>query len=114
MRVLLILALLASTQACWFTSRAKIVNKIVAYSNEHFNAREGYNIDKGMSSEELEHALNNLPGAIKWAVKKAGGHAKVMKRCDLNGDGFITSAELRIDSDCLSSCWKQSAISAFL
>ena len=105
----LFLSLLAVSNACWFQSRGSTVRRLV-----RFASKQGVDIDAGFTAEALDDALRKLPSGISWASTKAGGTAKIMQRCDLDGDGFIRVSELFQESECLDSCWKQVAIASFL
>lgn len=97
------------TNACWFQSRSTAANTIIAWAKTR-----GIDVDKGCRKSDLQHGIDRLPSGIAWVVKKAGGVEHIMKRCDLDHNGKITTDELLRESDCLNACWKQVAVTTFL
>ena len=79
-----------------------------------YAAKNGVDLDVGLSEAALGNILDTLPTGIAWAAQKAGGTAAIMRRCDLDNDGFVRGDELLRESACIDSCWKQVAIGTFL
>ena len=111
MRYLLVFLLcnVLTCQACWFQSREKSVNLISKFARE-----SGFDVARGVSRHDLDKGIALLPTGISYVVSKAGGVQEIMKRCDLNGDGYVHLAEIQVESECLNACWKQIAINTFL
>ena len=103
------LTCLTVANACWFQERADAANKIVAFAKKH-----RFPVEKGCTDKDLTKAIEKLPKAMAWVIKKADGPKAIMARCDLNKDGKITQDEIYMESDCLNACWKQVAIQTFL
>ena len=101
--------MLSTADACWFQKRTAAADKLVAFCKKNH-----FPVEKGCTKKDMEKAIAKLPKAMAWAVNKADGPVAIMKRCDLNGDGKITLAEIYTESDCLNACWKQLAIQTFM
>ena len=111
MKVLFLLVLLFAPHAdcCWMTSKDKAVDRIEKYvSDANFNA------GNSLTQDELETGIQSLRPTIAWLLRTFVDTDDIFKRCDVNGDGFLTFDEIRKAPNCLSSCTKQLAIIKFL
>lgn len=68
----------------------------------------------GLSREELESVVDDLPSAARWVVNKIHGVEGVLRDCDTDNDGVIYMNEALSAKHCADSCWKQIALSMFL
>jgi hypothetical protein len=111
MRLTLLALVIVSTRACWFTSKSKTIQHIHDYINSHPNHNTK---ETGIARSDLELVQKDLPGALRWVVRKVGGIDSIMKRCDTNNDDFVAYTEAARASHCLTDCWKQSTVMWFL
>jgi hypothetical protein len=105
MRLMTLFLLLPLTQACWFYSKEKTLNKIKNIMHEH-NMKE-------ISKNNIQSSLQKLPAPIKWAVNTVGINT-IFEDCDVNKDNIITTQEMQISDTCLTSCFKLCLVNGVL
>jgi len=74
----------------------------------------GRDPERGLDRNDFDNIIKDIPGSIRWAVKKLGNIQGVFDRCDYDGDGRIKVSEAAKSKHCIEACWKQAAIQAFL
>ena len=109
MRLFFFILLLTSTNACWFSSKKGAIKSITKYMH-----KIGRDPEKGLDRNDFEDIIKDIPGSIRWAVKKLGNIDGVFDRCDADGDGKIKVSEAKESKRCIASCWKSLAIESFL
>ena len=109
MRILALFLLLATTHACWFSSKSGAIKSIKKYMHKLDRDPE-----KGLDRGDFDDIIKHIPGSIRWAVKKLGDIDGVFKRCDYDGDGRIKVSEAAKAPHCIEACWKSAAIQTFL
>lgn len=92
-------------ESCWFSSKSGAIKHIDRYMR-----KVGKDPEEGLDHGDFEDIIKQVPGSIRWAVKKLGNIQGVFDRCDYDGDGKIKLSEVGKSNMCLTSCWKQSAI----
>jgi len=106
---LFFLLFVRSADGCWMTSKNKAVDKIEKYVSDG-----NFNVGNSLTQAELETGIQSLRPTIAWLLRTFVDTDDIFKRCDINGDGFLTFDEIRKAPNCLSSCTKQLAIIKFL
>lgn len=103
MRLLLLVALLPSVNACWFYSKESTLVKIKQHLGTHVF------IDR----EYISEMERNMPKIISWAIEQIGVD-EAFKDCDANKDGKITVKEMEDTETCLASCTKLTVLNTVL
>ena len=103
MKLLLLVTLLTSVNACWFYSKESTLVKI----KQHLSTRAF--IDRDYVSE-MER---KMPKIISWAIEQIGVD-EAFKDCDANKDGKITVKEMQDTGTCLASCTKLAVLNTVL
>lgn len=98
-----------STYGCWYQSKKPTLHHIESYL-----LKIGKDPASGLSREELESVIDDLPSAARWVVNKIHGVEGVLKNCDTDNDNVIHMKEALDAKHCADSCWKQMALSIFL
>jgi len=111
MRILytLLLLLVPFADACWWDQKGKAIRHIRNYMH-----RIKRDPEKGLDHNDFQDIINDLPGGIRWVVKKVGSIDGIFHRCDSNRDGLIKVSEAEHAHNCMSDCYKQVAIINFL
>ena len=85
------------TNACWFYSKEKSVQKIKhLLEKEHISE---------ISKSYIKDVTSSLPAPVQWAINSIGVHT-IFEDCDANGDDTLTVFEIEHTDTCLSSCTK--------
>ena len=108
-RILPLFLLLATTHACWFSSKSGAIKSIKKYMHKIDRDPE-----QGLDRIDFDDIIKDIPGSIRWAVRKLGNIDGVFKRCDYDGDGIIKVSEAEKSKHCIEACWKSLAIETFL
>ncbi len=103
MRLLLTLCLLSAAESCWFVSKENTLKKIKTHLGKRTFVDRAY-------IREME---TTMPKIIAWAIEQIGVDS-AFKDCDADGDGRITTDEMRDTETCLTSCTKLSVLNTVL
>jgi hypothetical protein len=106
---LLILTALPFTQGCWMMSKPAAIERV-----RLFITSRGMDPNDGVTIEMIHDVERDLPSGIAWIINKVGGAENIMDRCDLNKDRVIHFDEVLAGEQCMSACWKQTAIRTWL
>lgn len=103
MRLLLLMAVLTSVDACWFYSKENTLVKI----KKLLGSRTF--IDRA-AVREME---KDMPKIISWAIEQIGVE-DAFRDCDANQDGKITVIEMEDTATCMTSCTKLAVLNTVL
>lgn len=107
--LLIVFGLICLSEGCWFSSKSGAMKHIDKYMR-----KVGRDPEEGLDHKDFDNIVKDLPGSIRWAVKKLGNIQGVFDRCDYDKDGKIKLSEVKKSKHCLSACWKQMALIEFL